>query len=228
MVKKKTDVLKRINLKVKSGEKIGLVGESGAGKTTLINIISTLLNPSRGELLFNNNLLKNVEKSRPIRIGMVSQDVFLLNGTIIENIAFGVPEKLIDINKVKECINSSNLSRLIASLEKGIYSEVGERGVELSGGQRQRIGLARALYNNDDLLILDEATSALDGVTEKEVIDTIMEDASCTVVIIAHRIHTLKQCNKIYIMSSGEFIESGNYNELKEKSHHFRELGYLT
>jgi ATP-binding cassette, subfamily B, bacterial PglK len=226
--KKTSFVINNINLKVFSGDKVGIVGGSGAGKTTLINIVSTLLGPTKGDMLVNKNLLTSQNKKNwRSSIGMVNQDVFLLNANIIENIAFGVAKETTNIEKVNECINAVKLNQYVAGLDKGIYTEVGERGVKLSGGQKQRIGLARALYHNASILILDEATSALDGVTEKEVINELMDDDRYTVIMIAHRIQTLKKCKTIYIMHNGEIVDHGGYAELKEKNKYFREMGYI-
>jgi len=221
-------VLNNISMTIGSGQRVGLVGGSGAGKTTLIKIIASILRPQKGHVLFGGNELNRKDLlSWKTKIGMVSQDVFLLDSSIAENIAFGIHLKDIDFKRIDECLNKTKLDDFMSTLPSGIYTEVGERGVQLSGGQKQRIALARALYHKADILILDEATSALDGITEKQVINEILKDKNYTVLMIAHRVHTLKNCDVIYVMNQGTIVDQGSYEQLSEKNKQFKKMGYV-
>ena len=198
-------VLSNLNLKFLKGEAIGLVGETGSGKTTLVDLFLGLLPPTRGNILIDqketyllqNNLWQNM-------IGYVPQDVYLINDTIKKNIAFGLNNKESDLNKILEVIKISKLENLIKNSTNGINTIIGERGVNLSGGQRQRIGIARALYNNTKILVFDEATSSLDNQTEKEILNEIFKiKKDKTIIMISHKHSALKDCDKIYELSNG-------------------------
>lgn len=150
---------------------------------------------------------------------------FLSEGTIAENIAFGLNNKDIDLDKVKQAIKLAHLDSLVNSLPKGLDTKVGERGVQLSGGQRQRIGIARALYNQADVLVFDEATSALDGITERVIMDAIQEmSGQKTIVMIAHRLKTVKNCDIIYLMEQGKVVDQGTYQQLIDSNPKFKKM----
>lgn len=224
------EIIKGINLLVKKGTVVGFAGTTGAGKTTLIDIFLGLLVPQSGGL-FVDGLLINEQNIREWRsvIGYVPQDIYLIDDTIKANIAFGIAEKEIDEEKIKQVAKIASISEFIETeLPDQYLTEVGERGVRLSGGQRQRIGLARALYRNPEVLILDEATSALDGATEEHVVRMIHTESNVnTIIIIAHRLNTLKPCHQINIMEAGEIIEQGNYDYLINNSLKFRQMAKI-
>jgi ATP-binding cassette subfamily B protein len=192
-------ILKNINLKIPKGSVVGVIGSTGCGKSTLLDIVMGLLSPTSGELLVDDIKITNSNKrSWQRHIANVPQHIYLSDGTIEENIAFGIPVNEIDHQRVKKAANEAQISELVKGFEDGYQTLVGERGTRLSGGQRQRVGLARAFYKNADVLILDEATSALDDETEIAVMDAIEKfDENLTVVIIAHRLTTLKSCDMI-------------------------------
>ncbi len=210
--------LKDINLHISKGACIGIIGKSGSGKSTLINLLLGLLEPTDGEILIDNFDLKNNIRGWQNHIGYVPQDIFLIDDTLRNNIAFGID--LVDINssKLKKAIELSQLSDYIDSLPKGLETYVGERGVKISGGQRQRIGIARALYNSPDILVLDEATSSLDGTTEAGLMSAVNALKGIkTIVIVAHRLSTIKNCEYIYKLENGQVINHGsNLEELAE------------
>jgi ABC-type multidrug transport system fused ATPase/permease subunit len=198
-------VLKNINLTINKGDAVGIIGTSGAGKSTLIDIIIGLLGVDKENYKINDGALTPTSQNWKMKIGYVPQDIFLLDASIKENIAFGIAADKINEEQVKYALNASQLFNFTQGLEKGIETTVGERGVQLSGGQKQRIGIARALYNNPELIVLDEATAALDTKTESEVMDAIKSlKREKTIIIIAHRLSTLKECDYIYEISNGE------------------------
>jgi len=189
-------VLSNINLKIKYGQTVGLIGESGSGKSTLVDLIIGLHEPNSGKILIDGD--SNLHSTQDWRqnIGYVSQSIFLIDDSIKKNIALGVPENEINNSRIEEVLTQVQLSRYIKDLKFGIETKVGERGVQLSGGQKQRIGIARALYNQPNILILDEATSALDSETEKEVMESINNlKGDKTIIIIAHKMTTLSNCD---------------------------------
>ena len=222
----KSPAINNINLKINVGEKIGFVGSTGSGKTTLVDLIIGLLEYKHGKILIDKKLLgENNKRHWQNSIGYVSQSIFLSDKTIAENIAFGIPKEKIDLNKVIEVSRIAHIHDFIMNQIKDDYnSEVGERGIRLSGGQRQRIGIARALYNNPTLLVLDEATSALDNKTENLVMNSInnyREDL--TIIVIAHRLNTIINCNCIYHLEKGKIKSFGKYDELM-KNNDFKDL----
>ena len=203
---KSNQILNKINLKIKKGEKIGIVGLSGAGKTTLINIIVGLIKQTSGDIFIDNKLLENRNlNSWKSKIGYVPQDVYLMDDSIKSNIAFGVRTNSIDNEKINSALKQSQLMTFVNSLPKKEDTNVGERGVQLSGGQRQRIGIARALYNNSEILVLDEATSALDQKTELDFIQAVNNiKGDKTILIITHRLSTIENCDKIFKIENGD------------------------
>ncbi len=193
--------LNKINLSIPSGKKFGIVGSTGSGKTTLVDILLGLLKPTNGDISLDGSEINKLGlRAWQNSIGYVPQNIFLSDKTIAENIAFGLSLEELDIDRVKEVCKIASLHNFISEeLEQSYFTEVGERGIRLSGGQRQRIGIARALYNNPSLLVLDEATSALDNLTEKVIIESIANHSkNITTIIIAHRLNTIKNCDCIY------------------------------
>jgi ABC-type multidrug transport system fused ATPase/permease subunit len=209
-------VLNDIYLEIKKGTKIGIIGSTGSGKSTLLDILMGLLIPTTGEILIDNTILNFTNiRSWQKHIAHVPQNIFLSDTTIAENIAFGIPFNRIDIDKVKIAAKKAQLSETIEKLELGYFTNVGERGVRLSGGQRQRIAIARALYKNADVIIFDEATSALDSITESNLMKEIETlKGELTIIIVAHRISTLKNCDIIIQIENGNFRKIENYNDL--------------
>lgn len=214
------NILSQINMTIKKGETIGIIGRSGSGKTTLINIILRFLKETTGNISVDGILLSdsNIDEWRRI-IGFVQQDVYIIDGTLAENIAFGIPEKEVDHTKLLNCIEQASLLDLVNKWPKGLNTQLGERGAQLSGGQKQRVGIARALYSNSKILLFDEATSALDNETEEEITESIkkLSDKNLTMIIIAHRYSTLKYCSRIIELEKGEIKMELTYSELLEK-----------
>ena len=201
-------IFKSLNLKIKKGETIGLVGSSGSGKSTFVDILIGLINPSSGNLLVDGQVINKSISTWQKKIGYISQDIHLIDDSIIKNIALGVDKDKINLDSINRAINSAQLQSFIKTLPKGIETHVGDKGVQISGGQRQRIGLARALYHNPEILILDEATSSLDDKTENEVMKSIeLLSVNKTIIIIAHRLSTLSFCKKILELKNSEFKE---------------------
>jgi ABC-type multidrug transport system fused ATPase/permease subunit len=209
-------VLRDINLVIPRGSRIGFVGTTGSGKSTLLDIVMGLLQPSEGQLKIDDTVV-TAENHRAwqVHIAHVPQDIFLTDDTIAENIAFGVPRGQIDMAQVRKAAASAQIAGTIDSWELGFDTMVGERGVRLSGGQRQRIGIARALYKKADMLVLDEATSALDNTTEDSVmqaIDSLGDEL--TVIIVAHRLTTLRKCTQVIELADGRISRAGSYQDI--------------
>ena len=205
-------VLDRISLEINPGESIGFIGTSGSGKTTLIDIILGLLNPQEGIIKLNDSLLKNSLNVWRSQLAYLPQQVFLLDNTLSQNIALGIDPDKINYDRLLSAINKAKLSGLVDELKDGVDTLIGERGMRLSGGQRQRIALARAFYHERDILVMDESTSALDSETEEEIVEEIKRlKGEKTLLVIAHRLTTLKHCDKIYELGNGKIIKSGSY-----------------
>jgi ABC-type multidrug transport system fused ATPase/permease subunit len=218
--------LEKINISISAKNIIGIVGPSGAGKSTLIDIMLGLLIPQQGNLKVDDSIITS-ENNRLWQnsIGYVAQSIFLSEGTIVQNVAFGIPEEHVDLDKVKSALKLACLNEFIESLDEGIYTRVGERGVQLSGGQRQRVGIARALYHQAEVLIFDEATSSLDGITEKMIMESIDQlSGKKTIIMIAHRLKTIKNCDKIFFLANGRVIDEGSYQELISKNDQFKKM----
>lgn len=214
-------VLQELDLKIAKGSRVGFIGITGSGKSTLLDVIMGLLSPTNGRLEVDRECitLKN-QRSWHSHIAHVPQAIFLSDGTIEENIAFGVPKHLIDRQRVMQSARQAQIAQSIESWPNGYQTKVGERGIRLSGGQRQRIGIARALYKQADVIILDEATSALDNETEEAVMDAIDNLSNdLTILIIAHRITTLKNCSKIVKLNHGCIESICSYSDLLNNSH---------
>ncbi|MDM1722272.1 ABC transporter ATP-binding protein [Acinetobacter towneri] len=223
---KMSPALNNINIEIPVNATIGFVGESGSGKSTLIDLLLGLIEPSQGALMLDNKTIgSNNKHAWQQRIGFVPQSIFLSEGSIAENIAFGLNKKDIDIEKVQQAVKYSHLESLVNSLPQGLNTKVGERGIQLSGGQRQRIGIARALYNQADVLVFDEATSALDGITEKVIMDAIQElSGQKTIVMIAHRLKTVQKCDVIYFIEQGRVVDQGTYQQLIDSNPKFKKM----
>ena len=209
-------ILENVNLSIAKGEKIGFMGVTGSGKSTLIDIIMGLLSPTNGELIIDQKkLTRENRRSWQIHIAHVPQNIYLFDSTIEENIAFGVPLKEIDHLRVQEAAKQAQISDMIDDSKDGYQTLVGERGVRLSGGQRQRISIARALYKKADVLIFDEATSALDNDTENEVMKAIEGlGGKLTILIIAHRLSTLQTCNRVVKLDKNNVFHIGSYEDI--------------
>ncbi len=206
-INKKT--LKGVSLEVKFGSIIGIIGESGSGKSTLVNLITGLLKPSSGEIYFKDSESNiKLDVNNFTRIGYVPQSVYLIDNSLKNNISLAKKDNEIDVNKLNNSIVESNLERTINGLENGIDTIVGEKGTKISGGQLQRVGLARALYNNPEILILDEATSGLDLDSENEILENLKKlKGSRTIIIISHRKNSLKYCDKVFKIEDANVLE---------------------
>ncbi|TXK46975.1 ABC transporter ATP-binding protein [Pontibacter qinzhouensis] len=213
-------VLDDVSFKIKKNSITGLIGRSGSGKSTLVNLLLGFYAPTSGEICIDDVPLevKNITSWRR-KNGYVQQDVYILDATLAENIAFGVPKEKIDADQLARAMSLASLSDVVNHLPDGVNTNLGDRGSLLSGGQRQRIGIARALYHGATLLILDEATSALDATTENEINEAVsrLADNNMTVIIIAHRLTTLRRCDSIIELESGKIKRICSYGDLINK-----------
>jgi ATP-binding cassette subfamily B protein len=222
-------VLKGVNLSIPVGSRIALVGSTGSGKTTTANILLGLLHPSRGALDLDGIPVEGLDvPAWQANCAQVPQSINLLNGSVLENVAFGEAVEQVKSDRVWEALEAAQLEEFVAELPYGLHTQIGENGLRLSGGQRQRLALARAFYRQASFLVLDEATSALDNRTESEVIEALeVIGRRCTTVVIAHRLSTVQRCDRIYEFQNGSIKAYGSYAELKERSDSFRELAML-
>ena len=212
---KNQNILSDINISISKNSLIGFAGPSGCGKSTLADIIMGLIKPVEGNVMLDDKNIIDCRREWQNNIGYVSQSIFLIDASIQDNIIFGVDNEKLDKNKLNRCLEMSNLSDFVKRLPSGVDTLVGEKGIKISGGQKQRIAIARALYHDANFLIFDEATSSLDGISEKKILDSIQNlKGKLTIVLIAHRLATLKYCDIIYFMENGKILDSGNYEYL--------------
>lgn len=219
-------VLNGFNLSIQKGSRVGIVGGTGSGKSTMLDLLLGLMDPTEGLVLVD-DLPITGERRRAWQgtVSHVPQSIYLADTTVAENIAFGVPRKEINMARVRQAARQSRIADFVESHAEGYNVFVGERGVRLSGGQRQRIGIARALYKQATVLVFDEATSALDNATEQEVMNAIDGlNRDLTIILVAHRLTTVKRCDKIFEISSGQVVAEGNYEHLLECSASFRKM----
>ena len=214
-------ILQNISLEIRQGQKIGIIGKSGAGKSTLIDLILGLIKPTKGKILMDDSNLDYNLRNWQKQIGYVPQDIYLLDDTIRNNIAFGLNTNDINQETILKSIELSRLKDYVSSLEKKENTVVGNRGIKVSGGQKQRIGIARALYHNPRILILDEATSSLDTINERKIMEEIYNTTeNITLIIVTHRHKSVSNCDKIYLLDNGKIIDEGKFADL-EKRHSF-------
>jgi ABC-type multidrug transport system fused ATPase/permease subunit len=211
--------LDTVSIKVSRGEAVGLIGQSGSGKSTLVDVLLGLLKPVSGEVCVNGVSIGSNSGAWRAMVGYVPQTIYLIDDTLRRNIAFGLVENVIDDRAVQRAIEMAQLKDFVDSLPNGLETVVGERGVRLSGGQRQRIGIARALYNNPDVLVLDEATSSLDSETEFGVMKAVQAlQGDKTVIIVAHRVSTVGYCDSLYRLDAGRIVDEGTFDEVLNRS----------
>ncbi|MDD3695615.1 MAG: ATP-binding cassette domain-containing protein, partial [Lentisphaeria bacterium] len=219
------DTLQNVNLSVRQGSTVALVGATGSGKSSMLNLILGFLRPQQGSILVDG---RDIQENLPAwqqQIGLVPQQIFLLDASIRENVAFGVPRAQVDEAALQRALQTAQLQEFVASLPEGLDTCVGEGGIRLSGGQRQRIGIARALYRNPPLLVFDEATAALDSLTE-EAMSAAMQElrGKHTLIIVAHRLSTVKNADCLFYFEQGRLLAQGDFNELCDKSPRFKEM----
>lgn len=220
-----SSALKDISLTIHRGESIGIVGPTGGGKSTLINIILGLLRPSRGRVTVDGRDVFAALGLWQRRIGYVPQEIYLIDDSLRRNIAFGLSDEEIDEQKVRAAVGLAQLEEFVRSLPLGLDTMIGERGVRLSGGERQRVAIARALYHDPELLIFDEATSALDNQTERELSRAIEAlQGEKTLILIAHRLSTVRQCGRLVFLRNGRIEGEGTFGQLLESSREFRDM----
>ena len=218
--KSNPQVLKNLSLTISAGQRVGLIGSTGSGKSTTVDLLMGLLVPTHGHIYVDGLDLHDPSCSERLHawrssIAHVPQNIYLADSSIAENIAFGVPKEQIDLNRVRLAAQQAQIATFVESSPGGYDSFVGERGIRLSGGQRQRLGIARALYKQAQVLILDEATSALDNDTEKAVMDAINQlDRNLTVVMIAHRLSTVAKCDRVIRLDHGRVVADGPPSEV--------------
>lgn len=224
------EVLADVSLQVSKGEWLGVVGPTGAGKTTILDLMSGLCFADRGTVTVGESVLdSSIVKDWQSKIGVVPQEVILLDESLMRNVAFGVLPEDIDQDLVREVVRLAGLEELLKKMPEGLETRLGERGTRLSGGERQRVGLARALYRKPSLLLLDEATSALDQETEARIIETLQNlSKDCTLVTVAHRLSSVKPCDSIIVLEDGKLVAQGSFDELLEKSRTFQRLALVS
>jgi ATP-binding cassette, subfamily B, bacterial PglK len=222
----KRNVIDELSLKIRVNSTVAIVGKSGSGKTTFADLLLGLIHPQQGEILVDGKALtKNNLRQWQDQIGYVPQTVYLSDASILANIALGTPAVEVDLEKAKQAAQMAELETFIQTLPHKYDTAVGERGVQLSGGQRQRIGIARALYHGASVLVFDEATSALDGITESSIMNAIRGlMGKKTMIIIAHRLSTVQECDQLILLENGKLAVQGTYSELLASSPQFQQM----
>ncbi len=217
------EVLQSVRLTIKRGEKIAFVGESGSGKSTLTKILVGLLKYDKGNILFDDEPLKNISlESLYEKVSYLSQDTPVFDGTIRENLVF---DREVSENDIHVCLEKTHLLSLLAALDKGVETKIGEKGTCLSGGEKQRLALARLWFDNSDIVVLDEATSALDNVTEGIVMKNVLEQIKhATVIAVAHRLTSIREFDRIIVFRNGKIVGNGTFDELLENNSYFFDL----
>jgi ABC-type multidrug transport system fused ATPase/permease subunit len=219
------DVLSDVTLRVAAGESVGLVGPTGSGKSTLMDIVLGLLEPTQGRVTADGIDVHRHPSAWQKNIGLVPQSIVLLDDTLRRNIAFGMRDDEIDEQRVLDAVHLAQLDEVLSVLDHGLETVLGERGVRLSGGQRQRVGIARALYRDARVLLFDEGTSSLDTITEREILGALDRlHGQRTMLTIAHRLATVRACDRIYVLNHGHITDVGTYDELLQKSPQFRQM----
>lgn len=217
--------LRDISLRIPRGSSVALVGTTGAGKSTLADVLLGLLKPQHGEIRVDGDIIHSDLHSWQSLLGYIPQSLYLLDDSVRANIAFGVPKDAIDDNRVAEVVRIAQLETVVAGLPEGLDTLLGDRGVRISGGQRQRICIARALYHDPEILILDEATSALDSETEGRIVEELdAQRGGRTLIIIAHRLSTVRNCDKLFLLRDGQIEAEGTYDELVHHNQRFKAL----
>lgn len=210
--------LSEINLEIRKGEALGIIGKTGSGKSTLVDIITGLLEPTRGDTLVDHENVSGRLGDWYPKIGYVPQSVFLIDGSVRENIIIGMEQDEITSSDFNQAVTAAKIDQLVTKLQQGMETRIGDQGKKLSGGERQRIAIARALLRQPELLVLDEATSALDNITESEVIRAVEElKGRLTILVIAHRLSTVRHCDRILFMKEGCISDTGTFTELESR-----------
>lgn len=214
-----------VSLTIRRGESLGIIGPTGAGKSTLADVILGLLPPTRGRISVDGIDLSRTSAPWKRRVGYVPQTIYLIDDSLQRNIALGIPDADIDPTRIREVVAAAQLESFVDTLPQGLHTQVGERGIRLSGGERQRLAIARALYHDPDVLIFDEATASLDVQTETDITRTItaLHDVK-TVIVIAHRLSSVKACDRLVWLSQGRVVDVGSFTELLQRHADFRAL----
>lgn len=217
--------LRNISITIPKGKAVAFVGASGAGKTTMVDLILGLLSPEQGAVYVDGKDIRKNISGWQKNVGYIPQSIYLADETLRSNIAFGIPVDDIDDYKVMKAVRLAQLENLLDQLPEGLETIIGENGTRLSGGQRQRVGIARALYHDPEVLVMDEATSALDNITERQITKAIESlKGERTLIMIAHRLTTVKNCDTLYFMEGGRIVEVGSYEDLVHSNIHFKEM----
>jgi ABC-type bacteriocin/lantibiotic exporter with double-glycine peptidase domain len=208
-------ILEGLDLSIKSGESVGIIGPSGAGKTTFLDVLLGLLEPQEGKITFNQEPFEESIGQWRSQVAYLPQEIFLTDSSLKSNVALGLPLEKIDEEKVLKSLSQAKLDVLVSELPDGIETLLGENGIRLSGGQRQRVALARSFYYQRNVLILDEATSSLDNETEREIVEEIKDfKAEKTLIVIAHRYSTIEHCDRVYKLDKGRIVSQGSFQEV--------------